>query len=276
MGRALTSKKLVVLSVLTSMRATLAATGQAVVGQADDGGGGGGWLLGGTAELAQDPENPANDVIKIDTTVSPFFGTVSRTVDVKITELDNMLEFKAWFKFPKTCFGGSPRFQLAIDLNGDGVPEGNAFGYFGPSPGFTGCLTQTWLSEDLTGGGDGPFPSTGQATPNEEAEWDLTQLGCPVGTLPPGPPNAPCIVPPGFVTNWSNAENIISAFPNHRVCTVALVDDTFLPPSPPNVMSGVAYYDLISGGRATWVDRTDIAGRGFAQGCGRADHADDG
>src|SRR5437762_12139077 len=86
-------------------------------GAADDGGG---FLLGGTAQLAQDPENPANDVIKISTDIPPFFGTVSRRVDAKIDQLDNMLEFKQWFLAPKTCIGGSPRLQLAVDLDGDG------------------------------------------------------------------------------------------------------------------------------------------------------------
>jgi hypothetical protein len=236
-----------------------------------------GWLLGGTAQLAQDPENAANDVIKIRTDVAPFYGTVSRRVDAKIHTLDNMLEFKSWFQAPKTCIGGAPRFQLAIDLNGDGVADGNAFGYFGPSPSFAGCPSNTWLFEDLTGGGDtitglGLLPSTGQTTPNEEMEWDLTQFACPAGTLPPGTPADPCIAHPGFVTNWSNVEAIVSAFPKHLVCTVALVDDTFGAAG----MTGTAFYDLISGGRNTWTDRYDIAGRGFAKGCGRMDYPDDG
>jgi hypothetical protein len=40
-------------------------------------------------------------------------------------------------------------------------------------------------------------------------------------------------------------------------------------------MSGVAYYDIISLGNATWEDRADTGGRGFAVGCGRRDHGDD-
>jgi hypothetical protein len=249
-------------------------------GSSDDGGGG--FLLGGTAQLDEDPENPANDVIRIRTNMPPFFGTVSRTVNVKIDKLDNMLEFKAWFyvgvaePVGKSCVGGAPRLQLAIDLNGDGSSDGNAFGYFGPSPSFTLCPQNTWLYEDLTGGdgitGLGPIPSTGFMTPNEETEWDLTQFFCPMGTLPPGPPSDPCITPQPFVINWSLAEQVIGgAFPNHLVCTVALVDDTFGVP----LMSGVAYYDLFSAGTATWTDESDIAGRGFAQGCGRPDDGDD-
>lgn len=223
---------------------------------------GGKFLLGGTAQFAQDPENPANDVIVIRTDIPPFYGTVSRTVNVKVEQLDNMVEFKAWFAanaLPpgKTCFGGSPRIQLAIDTDGDGVPDGNAFGYFGASPNFVGCPMETWLYEDLTGAGDiaitgAPlFPSTGETWPNEELEWDLTQFGGP------------------FYNTWSQTEAFFAAFPLHLVCTVALVDDEFAP-----VMQGTAYYDLFSAGRATLTNHSDVVGRGFAKGCGKPDDGD--
>ncbi len=228
---------------------------------------GDGWLLGGTAQLAVDPENPANDVIRIRTDMIPFFGTVSRKVNVKADKLDNMLEFKAWFSFTsmpllgKTCVGGSPRFQLAIDLDGDGDVEGNAFGDTGLNGSGSGCPPRTWMYEDLTGpdtlGSLLLFPSTGFVTPNEEREWALSQLGGP-GV-------------PGAGVTWSEAETFLASFPNHLVCTVALVDDTFGIPG----MTGTAYYDVISGGRSTWADRRDITGRGFAQGCGKPDHGDD-
>jgi hypothetical protein len=222
------------------------------------------FLLGGTAQLAQDPENPANDVVRIRTDVAPFFGTISRTVNTKVDKLDNMLEFKSWFAssvtagLSKTCIGGSPRLQLAIDTTGDGSADGNAFGYFGASPSFAGCPMDTWLEEDLTGAGDffitgGPlFPSTGFATPNEELEWDLTQFGGP------------------FYNTWSQVEVFFSTRP-HQVCTVALVDDTFGAPG----MTGTAYYDLFSAGRRTFTDRYDIAGRGFAKGCQKPDYGGD-
>jgi hypothetical protein len=138
--------------------------------------------LGGTAQHARDPENQANEVIRIRTDQAPEFGTVSRKLGVRVPQLDNLLSVKAWFESPKTCIGGSPRFQLAIDTDGNGQSNGNAFGYFGTSPNFAACPMNTWLYEDLTGGGDsitglGPTPSTGFATPNEELEWDLTQFG---------------------------------------------------------------------------------------------------
>jgi hypothetical protein len=256
----------------------------------------GGFLLGGTAQLDTDPENPKNDVIRIRTDVPPFFGTVSRTVDAKIHELDNMLEFKAWFyvgvmlppqvpEVGKSCIGGSPRLQLAIDLDGDGHPEGNAFGYFGASPNFTGCPPNTWLYEDFTGAGD--ILITGQpllpsspsdrypgapGVPNEELEWDIRQLAC--AAVPIGVLQKPCVIaPPGLnlaQLHWSGVETVVGLFPKHRVCTVALVDDTFDAP----LMSGTAYYDLFSAGKATWTDRSHIAGRGFAKGCDKPDHDD--
>jgi hypothetical protein len=65
-------------------------------------------------------------------------------------------------------------------------------------------------------------------------------------------------------------EQVIGAFPNHLVCTVALVDDAMIP-----LQRGTAYYDLISAGTATWTDRSDIGGRGFAKGCATPDHDDD-
>lgn len=216
-----------------------------------------GFLLGGTAVLDRDPENPANTVVRIRTDIAPFFGTVSRIANVPVDRLDDMLEFKTWFTAPMSCAGGSPRIQLGIDVDGDGQRDGNAFGYFGPYPDYTGCPMETWLYEDLTGGGDvaitAPplFPSTGRTTPNEELEWDLTQFGGP------------------FYNTWSEVETFFSAIPSHRVCSVALVADTFLP-----IMSGTSYYDLFSGGRGTFTDEDDVA-RGFAVGCGRPDHGDD-
>ena len=44
---------------------------------------------------------------------------------VKISTLTNQLQLKYFFP-ARTCAGGSPRFQLAIDTDGDGVSNGNA------------------------------------------------------------------------------------------------------------------------------------------------------
>lgn len=216
----------------------------------------GGFLLLGTAQRAQDPENPANDVIRIDTT-SPApecnpalalncrFGTVSRTLNVEIAKLDNMVELKAYFQPPRVgCGGGSPRVQLAIDLDGDGRSNGNAHGNYGPGPFGAGCPPPgVWHYEDLT---------------DTSPRWDVTQLVGP-GEL---------VLPPGqnpFLVPWPLLEALVSAFADHQVCTGALVDDSgWFPPA-----EGVAFYDIVSLGNATWANRRDTADRGFARGCRR-------
>jgi len=257
--------------------------------------------LGGTAFLAVDPENPANDVIRIktDDPLRPF-GTVSRITNVKIDKLDNMLEFKSWFKSVpltdplapgKTCFLFTPRPQLAIDVDGDGVADGNALGLFGnPDAFFGGCPQDTWLYEDFTGAGDvaitpGPYPigltpSTGQTTLNEETEWVLIEFIDDLARLfPPPPPQCDVLANTLFLP-WSEVENFFKlCFPQQLVCSAALVDDSRFVLDPtlplPPELQGTAYYDLISEGRATWVDRSDTGGRGFAMGCARVDHDDD-
>jgi hypothetical protein len=220
-----------------------------------------GFLLGGNAQNAQDPENPANDVIQINTLLPPLYGTVSRTLGVKIADLDNMLEFKSYF-LNRSCGGGSPRIQLAVDLNGDGVPDGNAFGYTAPP--FAGCPPNRWNYDDLT---------------DELPRWDVTQLvagGFPSLTCPSTNPTVQALCMSGFPTNsgyvpFSVFKTVLTTlYPNHRICMGALVDDSGWLPAA----AGVAYYDIISLGRATWEDRADSAGRGFARGCGQPDQGD--
>jgi hypothetical protein len=68
------------------------------------------------------------------------------------------------YYFPaRTCAGGSPRFQLAIDTDGDSSSNGNAFGYVGHVGFGGGCITGAWDFVDLT-----------DAVPSR---WDLTQFG---------------------------------------------------------------------------------------------------
>jgi hypothetical protein len=229
--------------------ALLLAFGAAVAGVAAGGDGGGyGFLLGGTAQNSRDPENPANETIRIDTSTGGF-GTVSRPLNTKISTLDNQLELKAYFVAPKTCVGGSPRVQLAIDLNGDGQSDGNAHGYVGTLPFGAGCVSNVWQYFDLT---------------DLVARWDVTQLTGVGELVLPGGQNP-------FTVPWDVFEAAVSLFPLHKVCSGALVDDTFGIPG----MSGIAHYDLISIGRATWSNHRDTAGRGFAMGCARPQHDDD-
>jgi hypothetical protein len=223
---------------------------------------GGGFLLGATAQHAQDPENPANDVIRINTLADPFYGTVSRGLNVKIHALDNMLEFKAYF-LNRSCGGGSPRIQLAVDLDGDGESDGNLHGHWPPPPFVFNCPPGRWDYNDLT-----------DELPRWEVGIGLAAAGFPALTCPSPDPavNALCpfLTASGYAP-WSVVEAVLTTlFPNHSVCRGSLVDDSGWLVGA----DGVAYYDVISIGRATWVDRSDTSGRGFARGCGKPDHGD--
>lgn len=68
-----------------------------------------------------------NEVIRIDTFVAGTFGGVSVRLGVPIAELDRKISFSS-FLVNIDCSGGSPRIQLAVDTDGDGISNGNAFG----------------------------------------------------------------------------------------------------------------------------------------------------
>jgi len=226
------------------------------------------FLLDGTAQVAQDPQNSQNDVIKIDTTLAPgtcvapsyqncAFGTVSRRLGVKIQDLTDELEAK-WFFSSRSCGGGSPRIELSVDLNGDGKPDGNLFGYFGPAGGVGGCVMGKWMYEDLTDG---------------LARWDVSQLVNPCMPPTPCPPRLP---PPqnagasGYFPWQAVVAAIEMAYPQHNICTGDLADDSGWDPAA----EGVAYYDIIGIGFDSLENRTDVGGRGFASGCKPNDQDD--
>lgn len=170
---------------------------------------------------AQDPQNSTNDVIQaITTAVYPDgIGLAVRNLrpGISVDALTSQMNLKYLFT-ARTCAGGSPRFQVAIDGNGDGAfdqftggPDQNAFGYVGHAPFGAGCLTGVWDVIDMT---------------DDVGRWDLSQLGG------------------GMTMTWSAAAMFINAnFPNHRVISGALVDDScsFAPTS-----CGTAYYDLVT------------------------------
>jgi hypothetical protein len=151
-----------------------------------------------------------------------------REVNEKITSLDDHLSVMYYFVGPKTCNQGSPRIQLSVDLDGDGVSNGNAFGHIGPSPTFTGCMTNRWIPEDLT---ISIFENPVQA----HGRWDIGQLG---GSA---------------FTNWDNVKTHISAFPNHRVLRGTLVED-------PGASPGITYYDDVTIGHYTFWGASETTG----------------
>jgi hypothetical protein len=162
----------------------------------------------------QDPQNPTNDTISVVTTPSypDGIGVAFRATPpgFKIAALTNQLQLKYFFP-ARSCGGGSPRVQISIDTDGDGNPNGNAFGYVGHAGFGGGCLTGVWDFVDMTD--------------NVPARWDLTQFGL------------------GYHTWQSAVAAINTAYPNHRVLSGSLVDDScsFAPTS-----CGKAYYDLFT------------------------------
>jgi hypothetical protein len=115
----------------------------------------------------QDPQNPTNDVISVLTTPAypAGIGVAFRNTPpgFKIAALDHQINLKYFFPTPpRTCSGGSPRVQVAIDSDGDGDFDANAFGYVGHAPFGTGCITGEWDIIDMT---------------DNIGRWDLSQLG---------------------------------------------------------------------------------------------------
>jgi len=162
----------------------------------------------------QDPQNLTNDVISVLTTTSypAGIGVAVRKLPpgMKIAALTNQLQLKYYFP-ARSCGGGSPRIQLAIDTDGNGQPNGNAFGYVGHTGFGGGCLTGVWDFVDMT-----------DSVP---ARWDVTQFAL------------------GYQT-WQSAVTLITtAYPNHRVLTGSLVDDSC---SFALTSCGKAYYDLLT------------------------------
>src|SRR5439155_8499441 len=122
--------------------------------------------------------------------------------------------------------GGSPRIQLVIDTDGNGISNGNAFGYVGHAGFGAGCVTGAWDYVD--------------PTDSVPARWDLTQ------------------VPAGGYQNWPGVVAYTSAFPNHRVLNAILVDDSgWYPPA-----AGCAYYDLVTTGARTLDSHEDTSDGG--------------
>src|SRR5437773_7691898 len=135
----------------------------------------------------QDPLNLTIDVVSVLTTTDypAGIGVAIRNLPpgIKITAFSDQIQLKYYFP-SRSCGGGSPRFQLAIDIDGNGTFDGNAFGYVGHGGFGAGCLTGVWDFVDMT-----------DAVP---ARWDLTQFG-------------------GGYQNWAGVLAFFAAHPNHRV-----------------------------------------------------------
>ena len=142
--------------------------------------------LFGDAALVPDGNPGGSLQLRSDASVSPGFGGATFD-DATGVSFSSLAVLSADFNVTDdSCGGGSPRFQIQIDTNGDSVSDGNIFVYLGPSPSFSGC-TSGWQT-------------TGNLIDNEDAgRWDYTQLGGPLG----GYSGAPVNVLAGKILNIS-------------------------------------------------------------------------
>jgi hypothetical protein len=179
-----------------------------------------------------DPENADNDALKIvQGTVYPDeSGSITRNLvgkNLQINDLRNMLSVKYFFVSPRTCAGGSPRFQIQIDKNDGSANEiGNAFGYLGDKSFGGGCASDAWVFEDMTNGA---------------TKWDLSQLGG------------------GMTMAWDDVETLINTnYPNHKIRGCVFADDSgsFAPTTV-----GTVYVDQLQCYNRTWGTNADgVAG----------------
>ena len=113
--------------------------------------------------------NPGNAAqIRSDAIVAPGYGGVIFDVPAGLVTLADLTTLSTDFNVTDDdCGGGSPRFQLRIDFDNDGVVgagDKNIFVYPGPYPNFTGCTPNTWTS-------------TGNLVTDSDKRWDTGQVG---------------------------------------------------------------------------------------------------
>ncbi len=129
MGKFLASFALVgALALTVAIGAAFAATGYTLYGDA-------------TIVTTGHPGN----AVKLTSDATPGYGGVDFDIPAGTTFADlTTLATDYKFEADDTCGGGSPRFQINVQVPGDGVQ--NIFVYIGPPPAYTACLPDTWLN----------------------------------------------------------------------------------------------------------------------------------
>ncbi len=109
--------------------------------------------------------NPGNAAqLRSDVSVAPGYGgaTFALPADTAWTALTTVST--DYNVTDDNCGGGSPRFQIKVDTDNDGISNGNVHVAIGPSPSFTGCLPG--------------WQSTGNIIGNEDAgRYDYSAFG---------------------------------------------------------------------------------------------------
>jgi hypothetical protein len=90
--------------------------------------------------------NPGNAAqIRSDASIAPSYGGVSVVLDTPINWTDLNTLSSDFNVTDDSCGGGSPRIQIRVDTDNDGISNGSVRVAFGPSPSFAGC-TPGWQS----------------------------------------------------------------------------------------------------------------------------------
>ena len=103
-----------------------------------------GYSLFGDAELVS-PGNASPKAVQIRSDADPGFGGVRYDIPAGTTFADlGVLSTDFMVESDDLCVGGSPRFQVRVDTNGDNVGDANIFVYYGIDSASTPCVPGTW------------------------------------------------------------------------------------------------------------------------------------
>ena len=110
-------------------------------------------LSGDAAEVAGG--NPGQAIqIRSDTTIPPSYGGVSLALPSPIAWADLTTLSTDFNVTDDSCGGGSPRIQVRVDTDNDGISNGSVRIALGPSPNFIGCITGWQNTGNLVGNTD--------------------------------------------------------------------------------------------------------------------------
>lgn len=91
------------------------------------------------------PGNASARAVHLVSDAVPGFGGISFGVEAGTTFADlTILDSDFRLEADDICVGGSPRFQIGIDSDGDGDRDGNIFAYFGLDSAGVPCVPGTW------------------------------------------------------------------------------------------------------------------------------------
>ena len=102
------------------------------------------YTLFGDAAIVS-PGNASPHAVQIRSDAGPGFGGIRFDVPAGTTFADlDQLSTDFMPEADDLCTGGSPRFSIGIDTDGDGDRDGSIFVYFGPDSASAPCVPAVW------------------------------------------------------------------------------------------------------------------------------------